>query len=133
MDFQKAPSKGKPVELKPAEPVKVEPGTFAAKTAQLREARGQIPPKVEPSPKYAPPPKAAPPKATKQTQIPVMTTEMILNALSSDWQDIRDLITKLRIKDMMDARFLQIKLKNLERSGQVIVDIKMGKKHWKLK
>ncbi len=34
---------------------------------------------------------------------------------------------------MMDARFLQIKLKELERKGKVIVDIKKGKKHWKLK
>ena len=34
---------------------------------------------------------------------------------------------------MMDARFLQIKLKELERKGSILVDIKKGKKHWKLK
>ena len=34
---------------------------------------------------------------------------------------------------MMDARFLQLKLKDLERKNQVIVDIFKGKKHWKIK
>ena len=34
---------------------------------------------------------------------------------------------------MMDARFLQIKLKELERKGQILVDIKTGKKYWKRK
>ena len=129
LDFQRAPTEVKPVES--IKPVPVEPGTIAAKTAQLREARGQAPPK--PTPTSPPSPKEAPPKATKQTQLPVMTTDKILDALSNEWQDIRDLITKLKIKDMMDARFLQIKLKDLERKGEVIVDIKLGKKHWRLK
>ncbi len=39
----------------------------------------------------------------------------------------------MKIKDMMDARFLQIKLKELERRGLVLAESKMGKKHWKLK
>jgi hypothetical protein len=34
---------------------------------------------------------------------------------------------------MMDARFLQIKLKELERKGLVMVETKMGKKQWKSK
>jgi hypothetical protein len=34
---------------------------------------------------------------------------------------------------MMDARYLQIKLKELERKGKVLVEAKMGRKHWKLK
>jgi len=68
----------------------------------------------------------------KQTQLPIITTEKIMNSLSNDWQTIKDLIWKMKIKDMMDARFLQIKLKELERKEQVIVDVKKGKKYWKL-
>jgi len=55
-----------------------------------------------------------------------------MNSLSDKWQTIKDLIWKMKIKDMMDARFLQIKLKELERKGQVSVDVKKGKKYWKL-
>jgi hypothetical protein len=68
-----------------------------------------------------------------QTQLPIITTESIIEALTNEWQTIKHLIFKLRIKDMMDARFLQIKLKELERKNKVNVDIKKGKKHWKLK
>ncbi|MFX1395199.1 MAG: hypothetical protein ACFFAH_16770, partial [Promethearchaeota archaeon] len=70
---------------------------------------------------------------TRQTQLPVITNTNILNVLTNEWQTIKHLIFKLKIKDMMDARFLQIKLKELERKGQVLVDIRMGKKHWRLK
>ncbi|MFX0037554.1 MAG: DNA topoisomerase VI subunit B, partial [Candidatus Hermodarchaeota archaeon] len=68
-----------------------------------------------------------------QTTLPIITTDKILTALSSEWQTIKHLIFKLRIKDMMDARYLQLKLKELERKGNVLVEIKMGKKHFKLK
>jgi len=53
--------------------------------------------------------------------------------LSKEWQSIKHLIFKLKIKDMMDARYLQLKLKELERKEQVLVEVKMGRKHWKLK
>ncbi|MFX1569882.1 MAG: DNA topoisomerase VI subunit B [Promethearchaeota archaeon] len=72
------------------------------------------------------------PKST-QTTLPVITTDKIVSVLSKDWQSIKHLIFKLKIKDMMDARYLQLKLKELERKGEVLVDIKMGRKHWKLK
>jgi len=72
------------------------------------------------------------PKST-QTTLPIITTGGILKALSNDWQTIKHLIFKLKIKDMMDARYLQIKLKELERKGEVLVEAKMGRKHWKLK
>ena len=68
-----------------------------------------------------------------QTQLPLITTEKILEALSKEWLNIKDLIFKMKIKDMMDARFLQVKLKELERKDQILMDVKMGKKHWKLK
>jgi len=72
------------------------------------------------------------PKST-QTTLPVITTDRIISVLSNEWQSIKHLIFKLKIKDMMDARYLQLKLKELERKGEVLVDIKMGRKHWKLK
>ena len=72
-------------------------------------------------------------KKTTQIQLPIITTDKILNFLSDEWQPITSLIFKMKIKDMMDARFLQLKLKELERKGIVIVEIRKGKKHWKLK
>ncbi|MEE9377235.1 MAG: hypothetical protein V3V33_04280 [Candidatus Lokiarchaeia archaeon] len=72
------------------------------------------------------------PKSTQMT-LPIITTDRIISVLSSEWQNIKHLIFKLKIKDMMDARYLQLKLKELERKGQVLVEIKMGRKHWKLK
>ncbi|MFX1409890.1 MAG: DNA topoisomerase VI subunit B [Promethearchaeota archaeon] len=70
---------------------------------------------------------------TTQTTLPIITTERIIEVLSNEWQTIKHLIFKLKIKDMMDARYLQLKLKELERKGEILVDLKMGKKHWKLK
>jgi len=61
-----------------------------------------------------------------------ITTSSILNVLSNEWQTIKHLIFKLKIRDMMDARYLQTKLKELERKGQVLVEVKMGRKYWKL-
>lgn len=72
------------------------------------------------------------PKST-QTTLPIITTDKIVSVLSTEWQTIKHLIFKLKIKDMMDARYLQLKLKELERKGEVLVDVKMGRKHWKLK
>jgi len=63
---------------------------------------------------------------------PEITTKTILEALSDEWQPITSLIFKIEIKEMMDARFLQIKLKELERKGLVLVDVIKSKKNWKL-
>ncbi len=71
-------------------------------------------------------------KKMTQTHLPIITTERILNVISNEWQPITSLIFKMKIKDMMDARFLQLKLKELERKGTIIVEIRKGKKHWKL-
>jgi len=132
--------KGKPEEVTPLikevkKPLKIEPvkpGTFAEKRKQLQIAKGEAKPqpiaKKEPTIRIQPPQ----PKLT-QTQLPIITTDKITAALSEEWQPITSLIFKMKIKDMMDARFLQIKLKELERKGLVLVDTKMGKKHWKLK
>jgi len=68
-----------------------------------------------------------------QTTLPIITTERIYEALTDEWQNITHLIFKLKIKDMMDARYLQNKLKDLVRKEKIVVEIKKGKKHWKLK
>ncbi|MFX1478667.1 MAG: hypothetical protein ACFFCI_11115, partial [Promethearchaeota archaeon] len=67
-----------------------------------------------------------------QTTLPIITTDRILKVLTNEWQTIKHLIFNLKIKDMMDARYLQLKLKELERKGQVLVEVKTGRKQWKL-
>ncbi|MFW9950790.1 MAG: hypothetical protein ACFFKA_11785, partial [Candidatus Thorarchaeota archaeon] len=72
-------------------------------------------------------------EVSKQEETPLITTEKILESLTHEGEPITSLIFKMKIKDMMDARFLQLKLKELERKGLVLVDTKKGKKHWSLK
>ena len=84
----------------------------------------------KPSPK--PKPKGIIPK-TVQTTLPVITTDKILATLNNEWQNITHLIFKLKIKDMMDARYLQNRLKELVRREKVEMLIIKNKKHWKLK
>ncbi|MHA1802960.1 MAG: hypothetical protein ACTSU4_00325 [Promethearchaeota archaeon] len=69
----------------------------------------------------------------KQMELPIITTDRILEVLTDEWQTIKHLIFKLKIKDMLDARYLTVKLKELERKGIVEMDIKTGKTHWRLK
>ncbi len=65
-------------------------------------------------------------------KIAELTTNRILEALnSSELLNMKDLIFKLKIRDMLDARFIQVKLKELERKGLVESKIKMGKKYWR--
>ena len=97
-----------------------------AKKPQVKPTVAQVPVKSKPKPKISKPEQT-------QTTLPVITTDNILETLSDEWQTIKHLIFKLKIKDMMDARYLQLKLKELERKGQVLVEVKMGRKHWKLK
>ncbi len=132
--------KGKPKEVTPLikevkKPLKIEPvkpGTFAEKRKQLQIAKGEA--KPQPIAKKEPTVRVQRPQPQlTQTQLPIITTDKITAALSEEWQPITSLIFKMKIKDMMDARFLQIKLKELERKGLVLVNTKMGKKHWKLK
>jgi len=99
-----------------------------------------LPPKIskpKPVTKQPEPPKKPTlikkPIKTIQTSLPLITTEKILSILDQEWQSIKHLIFKMRISDMMDARLLQVKLKQLERENQVLVDIQGGKKYWKLK
>ena len=131
---------GKPEKMIPLEkvaktPLKIEPvapGTIAKKRKQLRIAKGETSDQ-QPIKKVLTTITQQPKPVLTQTQLPIITTEKILAALSEDLQPITALIFKMKIKDMMDARFLQIKLKELERKGLVMVETKMGKKHWKSK
>ena len=131
IEFYKKPVEVKPVKIKPTEPIEVISDTISLrqKPSQVSktEAPSKAPTKISPSK-----PKTSPPKQI-QTTLPIITTEKILNVLSNEWQTIKHLIFKLKIKDMMDARYLQLKLKELERKGQVLVESKMGKRQWKLK
>ncbi len=70
---------------------------------------------------------------TVQTTLPVITTDKILATLNNEWQNITHLIFNLKIKDMMDARYLQNRLKELVRRDKVEMLIIKNKKHWKLK
>ncbi|MHA1748772.1 MAG: hypothetical protein ACTSYF_09065 [Promethearchaeota archaeon] len=83
-------------------------------------------------PSHKPKPKGIIPK-TVQTTLPVITTDKILATLDNEWQNITHLIFKLKIKDMMDARYLQNRLKELVRREKVEMLIIKNKKHWKLK
>ncbi|MCK4285949.1 MAG: hypothetical protein KAX18_07090, partial [Candidatus Lokiarchaeota archaeon] len=117
-------------ELKPyKKPEIAEPLVQVAKVVKSKTLEPYV--KKAPS-KIISKPLLSKPKST-QTTLPIITTDGILKALSNDWQTIKHLIFKLKIKDMMDARYLQIKLKELERKGKVLVEAKMGRKHWKLK
>ncbi len=127
IEFYKKPAEEKPIKIKLLEPVKVTPDTITIKQKQSQISRAEAPAKKSPLK-----PKPIPPKQI-QTTLPIITTEKILNVLSDEWQTIKHLIFKLKIKDMMDARYLQLKLKELERKGNVLVESKMGKRQWKLK
>lgn len=68
-----------------------------------------------------------------QTTLDVITTEKILGSLSNSWVDLSTLIIKLKIKDKLDARYLEIKLRELTRKGTVVGIKKNSKKYWRLK
>ena len=77
-----------------------------------------------------PKPKPKVPK-TVQTSLPVITSERILSVLTNDWQNITHLIFNLKIKDMMDARYLQNRLKDLVRKNKIEMSVIKSKKHWR--
>ncbi|MFX1377836.1 MAG: DNA topoisomerase VI subunit B [Promethearchaeota archaeon] len=131
IESYKKPIEVKPIELKVPEPLEVGLDTIPGKQVQLPISKTKASTIV--SPKRIPPKSKPKPSKQTQTTLPIITTEKLLNVLSYDWQTIKHLIFKLKIKDMMDARYLQLKLKELERKGQVLVESKMGKRQWKLK
>ncbi|UCC19162.1 MAG: DNA topoisomerase VI subunit B [Promethearchaeota archaeon] len=131
IESYKKPVEEKVEEIKIPEPVKISSDIVLPVETKIPKSKIK-PPIKEPPKKITPLQKPTPPKQ-KQTTLPIITTERILNALSDEWQTIKHLIFKLKIKDMMDARYLQLKLKELERKGHVLVESKVGKRQWKLK
>ncbi len=64
---------------------------------------------------------------------PILTTDMILKAFDcNEWQNIKHLIFKLRIKDMLAVRLLNEKIKELVRLGLLKEKEKFGKHFWRL-
>ena len=61
-----------------------------------------------------------------------LTTKSILETLSDEWQPLISLVLKLKLRNMYDARFLHIKLKEFERKNLILSIVKKGRKHWKL-
>ncbi|MFX1399947.1 MAG: hypothetical protein ACFE8V_01730, partial [Promethearchaeota archaeon] len=113
--------------------VKIE--TFQVESPKMVEIEEEKEIKIEPPSVTVKPQKVAKKPVKKQKlELPIITTEKILSTLTNeDWQPITHLIFKLKIQDMMDARFLQLKMKELLRKGLVEEKIIKTKKHWKLK
>ncbi|MFX1382977.1 MAG: hypothetical protein ACFFBP_11090 [Promethearchaeota archaeon] len=112
-------------------PKPLPPGTIKQKREMVKASKEGAVKKPAPKVKPIEPKPVVPPKSV-QTKLPNMSTENILNSLSHEWQNIKSLIFKMKIKDMYDARYLQLKLKEMVKAKQIIMDVKMGKKHWKL-
>ena len=69
----------------------------------------------------------------KQIKLPILTSERIISVLNYEWQNIKNLISKLKIKDIDDARYLKLKLKELERKNKLKFKEISGISHWRLK
>ena len=68
-----------------------------------------------------------------KSKINIISADAIVAKLPEDeWLNIKDLIKVLEIKDLKDARFLQLKLKQLTREKRLLISIKGGKTFWKL-
>ena len=88
------------------------------------------------------PPKLVKPGSTSQTLeklakpasiINEITTERIAAVLQpNEWVSLKDLINRLNISDMNDARYLQLKIKTMMRANQLNVKIDKGKQYWQL-
>ena len=58
----------------------------------------------------------------------------ILTALKDhEWYTLREVVKKMRISNMMDARLLRVKLKDMARKGRISVGKKNDKTVWKIK
>jgi ssDNA-binding Zn-finger/Zn-ribbon topoisomerase 1/predicted GIY-YIG superfamily endonuclease len=60
-----------------------------------------------------------------------LTRQSILSSFSSDWLDIKQIISKLNIKDENDISYLNLKLKQFERNKILDIKNEKGIKYWK--
>ncbi|MHA1512335.1 MAG: hypothetical protein ACTSRX_11530, partial [Promethearchaeota archaeon] len=66
-----------------------------------------------------------------KSKISIISKSLILEKCPNDWFNIKDMIKTLEITDLRDARFLQIKLKQLTKEKSLLITIKSGKTFWK--
>ncbi len=66
-----------------------------------------------------------------KSKISIISKSLILEKCPNDWFNIKDMIKTLEITDLRDARFLQIKLKQLTKEKSLLITIKSGKTYWK--
>lgn len=64
--------------------------------------------------------------------ITLITTESIKKIISVNWKNFTQINNELRLVDNIDIRFLKIKLKNLERKGELISKDIQNDKFWKV-
>ncbi len=121
----------KEIKIERTKEIKVDEEKIISKETEITPAKKietEVPVAIKPQKSVKTTPKS------KKLEVPIITTEKILTTLSDkDWQPITYLILKLKVQDMMDARFLQLKMKDLVRKGLVEENIIKSKKHWKLK
>ena len=84
-------------------------------------------------PRTSPSPAPLPKKLTKpESTIRIISTDMILTRMENQkWINLKDLIKLLEIKDIKDARYLQLKLKQLTREKKLLITIDKGRTYWK--
>jgi len=119
-----------PEEIQPA--VKPSPKLVKPAPKPFKPTPKPAKPAAKPTPHKKPAPAKAPTK-TVQAALPVLSPKSIYSVLTDEWQSIKHLVLKLKIRDMMDARLLQKHLRQLENEDKVLVDIQGGKRFWKLK
>ncbi|MHA1610653.1 MAG: DNA topoisomerase VI subunit B [Promethearchaeota archaeon] len=67
-----------------------------------------------------------------ESKIRIISTDMILKKIKDKkWLNLKDLIKLLEIKDIKDARYLQLKLKQLTREKKLLITINKGRTYWK--
>ncbi len=59
-------------------------------------------------------------------------TNKILNVLSDKWQNFQRFANRLNLSDKTDVKYLQLKLKELERKRIIKMDVFDNVKHWKI-
>jgi DNA topoisomerase VI subunit B len=69
-----------------------------------------------------------------KSKINLLSSENIIKVFeANEWYSIKDIIKKLKITDLKDARYLQLKIKQLSRERKLLITIKSGKQYWKKK
>jgi hypothetical protein len=138
------PSKKAAARVAPAEAAGPAPAKRAARAqagarktsaAPGKRAKRAAPPPAaqRPAPKAAPAVTIQRPASGPVAKPATIDEKTILNNLTSTPVSIRDLITKLGITDMLDARYLQMKLQALEKAQRLNVEVRQGKKYYAAK